>query len=218
MGVAAFSDSPPIAATWGFKGHACPMHRNRLTMDLNRASGTICRADSPWPGATSRRPQEWDRTARSARSVVERNGCCCEPALTPLGIRFPELGQFFGINLGRRFAFFLCRAFRFPDRHQEFGLLSRQLTAAGLPAAFSDLGEIFTNLARQRDSFGRHWVIVASFAEATAGQDRLMIITSRVLRQQPTRIRSSTSDSGCSLDRSRAAAISNGRPFMACRR
>ena len=51
-------------------------------------------------------------------------------------------------------------AFRFPDRHQEFGLLSRQFTPAGLPAAFPNLGEILADFARQRDSFGRHWFIV----------------------------------------------------------
>lgn len=91
--------------------------------------------------------------------------------------RLLEQRQRFAIHLWRRLAFFLGGAFRFTDRHQEFGLLSRQFTASGSPASFPDLGEIFTNLARQCDSFGQH----------KGYRNRLTVGVSRVLRQQPTR-------------------------------
>ena len=41
----------------------------------------------------------------------------------------------------------LSGAFRFADRHQEFGLLSRQFTPSGLPAAFPNLSEILAHFA-----------------------------------------------------------------------
>ena len=80
----------------------------------------------------------------------------CEVALTPPGIGLPEQGLRLAINLGRRFACFPGGAFPLSNRNQEFGLLSRQYTTAGLPAAFPDLGEIFADFARQCNSFGRH--------------------------------------------------------------
>jgi hypothetical protein len=74
--------------------------------------------------------------------------------------RLPEQRQCFAIDLWRRFAFFLGGTFRLSDRHQEFGLRSRQFTASGLPAAFPNFGEILADFARQGDAFGRHWFIV----------------------------------------------------------
>lgn len=78
----------------------------------------------------------------------------------PPCFRLPEERQSLAIHLWRRFAFFPGGAFRFPDGHQEFGLLARQFAPSGLPAAFPDFGEIFADFARQRDSFGRHWINV----------------------------------------------------------
>ena len=78
----------------------------------------------------------------------------------PFCFGLPEQRQRFSSDRWRRLAFFSGEAFRFPDRHQKFGLLARQFTPASLPTAFPNLGEILADLARQRDSFGRHWPIV----------------------------------------------------------
>ncbi len=84
--------------------------------------------------------------------------------LTPSCFGLLKQCKLLAIDLWRRLAFFLGGAFRFADRHQEFGLLSRQFTPSGLAAAFPNLSEIFADFARQSDSFGRHWFIVAASA------------------------------------------------------
>lgn len=76
--------------------------------------------------------------------------------------RLPEQRQCFAVDLWRRLAFFLGGSFSFTDRHQKFGLLSRQFTTTGLPAALTDLGEILANLARQSDAFGRQSKIIVT--------------------------------------------------------
>jgi hypothetical protein len=64
-------------------------------------------------------------------------------------------------NLRRRFALFLCRAFRFADRDHYLCLLPRKLATTRRSAAASNLCKIFTHRARESDSFTLHPFIVS---------------------------------------------------------
>jgi hypothetical protein len=143
------SCSPQVPRAWSL-GRIVASSATAFAGEVTGESG---RSRYAAPGAAYDGPLS---PAQCAESEPENWWRC----LTPFRFGLSEQRQVFAIDPCRRLAFFLCGTFRFADRHQEFGLLSRQFTPSGLPAAFPDRREILADFARQRDSFGRHWFVV----------------------------------------------------------